>query len=82
MTRIRCRASACLFWEHGICGAEEIEYEPDEGCLTFQDMIDFLEDMDVDDPDWEAGAGGTLVVKNDDDDDDDDWEDDDDEFDL
>jgi len=80
MTRIRCRASACLFWEHGICGAEEIEYEPDEGCLTFQDMIDFLEEeAEEDDLDWEAGASGTLVVNNDDGDDDD-WDDDD--FDL
>jgi len=82
MTRIRCRASACLFWEHGICGAEEIEYEPDEGCLTFQDMIDFLdedEDEEEDDLDWEAGAIGMLVVNNDADDDDD-WDDDD--FDL
>lgn len=82
MTRVRCRASACLFWEHGICGAEEIEYELDEGCLTFQDMIDFLdEDEEEDDLDWEAGAIGMLVVSNDaEDDDDDNWDDDD--FDL
>ncbi len=38
MTHIICRASTCLFWEQGVCGSEEIEYEPDIGCLTFQDI--------------------------------------------
>ena len=44
MTQIICRASICLFWEHGVCGSEEIEYEPDVGCLTFQDMGDMEEE--------------------------------------
>jgi len=34
MTRVICRVAACVFWEQGICTADEIEYEPDEGCLT------------------------------------------------
>jgi hypothetical protein len=84
MTQIICRATACLFWEQGICSAEEIEYEPDVGCLTFQDMADLeLEDEDDEDLDWEEGSGGSLYLDDEDDDwedDDEDWEDDD--FDL
>lgn len=54
MTQIICRAIACMFWTQGVCGAEEIEYEPDAGCLTFQDMGDLdLEDDDGDEFDWE-----------------------------
>ena len=33
MTHIICRASNCLFWEDSVCTSEEIEYEPDAGCL-------------------------------------------------
>lgn len=70
MTHIVCRAMACLFWEEGVCGAEEIEYEPDVGCLTFQDMADLeLEEEDEDDMDWESESDDDLF-----DDDDDEWE--------
>jgi len=40
MTHVICRALVCVFWEQGACSAEEIEYEPDAGCLTFQDLSD------------------------------------------
>jgi len=40
MTHIVCRALICVFWEQGVCSAEEIEYEPDVGCLTFQDLTE------------------------------------------
>ena len=54
MTQIICRAMNCVFWENGVCGSEEIEYEPDSGCLTFQDMGDLeLEEEDDDDFDWD-----------------------------
>jgi hypothetical protein len=63
MTHIICRAINCLFWEEGVCSSEEIEYEPDAGCLTFQDLGDLeLEEEDDEDLDWE--------------DEDDDWDDD------
>ena len=68
MTHIVCRAMACLFWEEGVCGAEDIEYEPDVGCLTFQDMGD-LELEDEDDLDWESDSDDDLL-----DDDDDVWD--------
>jgi hypothetical protein len=54
MTHIICRASTCLFWEDGVCGSEEIEYEPDAGCLTFEDVGDVeLADPEDDEFDWE-----------------------------
>ena len=74
MTHIVCRALSCVFWEEGVCGAEEIEYEPDVGCLTFQDIGD-LEN-------GEEGGDGLGWDSDDDlfDDDDDDWDDGEDEW--
>ncbi|MGD8463037.1 MAG: hypothetical protein PVI09_04145 [Anaerolineae bacterium] len=73
MTQIICRAISCLFWENGICTSEEIEYEPDSGCLTFQDMGDLELEEDDDDFDWEDDDD--LF-----DDDDDNWEDEEDDW--
>jgi hypothetical protein len=72
MTHIICRASTCLFWEQGVCGSEEIEYEPDVGCLTFQDMGDLeLSDDDEEAFDWEDSDD---EIFEEDDDEDEDWE--------
>ena len=57
MTHIICRASSCLFWEQGVCGMEEIEYEPDVGCLTFQDIGDLVLAADEVDLAWEDSDG-------------------------
>lgn len=66
MTHVICRANFCLFWEQGVCSAEEMEYEPDTGCLTCQDMGDLeLEKEDDEDFDWDDDS---------EDDEDDDWE--------
>lgn len=74
MTQIICRASICLFWQQGICTSEEIEYEPDVGCMTFQDMGDLeLAEAEDDEFGW-TDSDDKLF---DDDDDDDDWDDDD-----
>lgn len=54
MTRIICRAMNCLFWERGICSSEEIEYDPELGCLTFEDIGDFgMQEEDLEAEDWE-----------------------------
>lgn len=50
MTRIRCRDSRCTFWKNGICTTEEIEYDPDAGCLTMEPREDIAEDDELD---WE-----------------------------
>ena len=50
MTRIRCRDRGCVFNKSGICSSEEIEYEPDAGCLTMEPRADT---DDEEDEDWE-----------------------------
>ncbi len=49
MTRIRCRDRRCTFNKNGICTAEEIEYEPDAGCLT----MELREDVEDEEEEWE-----------------------------
>jgi hypothetical protein len=49
MTRIRCRDRGCVFNKNGVCSAEEIEYEPDAGCLTMEPRAD----SDEEDEDWD-----------------------------
>lgn len=44
MTRIRCRERRCLFNKNGICISDEIEYEPDAGCLTMELREDLEEE--------------------------------------
>lgn len=56
MTRIRCRERRCVFNKSGICTSDEIEYEPDAGCLTTElnedvedeDLWEEEEDLDMD----------------------------------
>ena len=73
MTHVICRASFCLFWEDGVCMADEIEYEPDVGCLTLQDAGDIaLEEDEDDDLDWEDESDDDMFE----DDEEDDWDDD------
>jgi hypothetical protein len=50
MTKIICRASDCIFWEEGICSSEEITYDPEQGCLTFEGLEDVLLE---DEEEWE-----------------------------
>lgn len=52
MPRIRCRYVDCIFLEEGICGAEIVEFDPDEGCLTYTGIDDIAL---VEDEDWEEG---------------------------
>lgn len=50
MTRIRCRDSRCTFWKNGLCTSDEIEYDPDAGCLTMETREDLIEEEDAE---WE-----------------------------
>ncbi len=59
MTRIRCRDRRCVFNKNGICTSEEIEYEPDAGCLTMEpraDVDDDEEEWDEDDEEIEEAS--------------------------
>jgi len=60
MTRIICRASECIYWEDGICGSEEIEYDPDAGCLTFEDVSDLPPEAEEESFDWREESDGDL----------------------
>jgi hypothetical protein len=78
MTHIICRALNCLFWDDGVCTSEEIEYEPDAGCLTFQDIGDLdLEAEEDEDFDW-ADEEEDLYDEEEDEWDGEDWEEEDD----
>jgi len=35
MPRIRCRYIDCIFLESGFCGADQIDLDPELGCLTY-----------------------------------------------
>lgn len=81
MTHIICRATTCIFWEQGVCSAEEIEYDPDDGCQMYQDLVDVDADEEVDEDDdlyWNAKGGGSSYEEEDDEWDDD-WEEDEDD---
>ncbi len=66
-TKIICRATDCIFWENKLCTSEEIIYDPEEGCLTYE-ILDDMADLDDDEEEWEEDDD--LL------DEDDDWDDD------
>jgi hypothetical protein len=67
MTRIICRASECIYWEDGICASEEIEYDPDAGCLTFEDVSDLPPEAEEEPFDWGEESDGDLLDEEDED---------------
>ncbi|MBI5303081.1 MAG: hypothetical protein HY868_13180 [Chloroflexi bacterium] len=76
MTRIRCRDRQCTFNKSGLCTADEIEYEPDAGCLTMEPR----EESDEEERDeWEGAEGEDWEEDDDWEEDEDDWEEDEDE---
>ncbi len=74
-TRIICRASDCIFWENKMCTSEDIIYDPDDGCLTYEILDDLVEDEEEwdddelldDDDKWDDEDG--LFLEDDIDDD-------------
>ena len=49
MPRIRCAYYGCVYLEGGFCEAEEVDLDPEDGCLTFTQV----EDLTLEDEDWE-----------------------------
>jgi hypothetical protein len=92
-TKILCRAINCIFNEDKVCTSEEITYDPDDGCLTYEELDDVV-DLDDDEEDWEDEdliieddddflLDDDLLLEDDDDDDDDlELDDDDDEWEV
>jgi len=61
MTRVRCQLDECVFWHEGFCSSEEIDLDPELGCLTLMNSGDledeekeWSDDEELFDPDeWE-----------------------------
>ncbi|MFQ5577250.1 MAG: hypothetical protein ACE5G8_09725 [Anaerolineae bacterium] len=51
MVKITCRAIDCIFWDDNLCSSDEIIYDPEEGCLTYELIDDILDDDDWEDDD-------------------------------
>ena len=81
LTKIVCRAIDCIFNENKVCTSEEIVYDPDEGCLTYEALDDLvaeeveddLEDEELvdDDLEWDEEEEDDLLLDDDVDDEDD-----------
>ena len=72
MPRVVCRYIDCIYLESGMCGAESILVDPDEGCTSYSSVND--PDIDLD---WEDDVDAFGGQDDDEDeiiyDDDDDW---------
>jgi hypothetical protein len=49
MTKIICRQTECLYWEKNLCTSDQIIYDPEQGCLTFEPLEGFL----LEEEEWE-----------------------------
>jgi hypothetical protein len=82
MTKIICRANECIYWEEGVCASEQITYDPEQGCLTFEGIEDVLledeeewdEDDILDDEEIDWNADDDELLDLDEDDIDEDWD--------
>ena len=53
MPRIRCKYVDCIYLESGLCGADQIDLDPELGCLTFAQEE---EDLAIEkEEEWEKG---------------------------
>ena len=76
MTRIRCRDRRCIFNKNGICTSEEIEYEPDAGCLTMEPREDVEEEEE-----WEEEEHAKdLEDDEEEEEEEDEWDDEDEKY--
>lgn len=45
MTRVLCPQETCVFWDGGVCGADEITLDPEElTCISVEEIDDLLLD--------------------------------------
>jgi hypothetical protein len=49
MPRIRCSYMGCVYREGDYCRADEVELDPDQGCLTFT----LLDDLPLEEEEWD-----------------------------
>jgi hypothetical protein len=75
MTRIRCRERRCTFNKNGICISDEIEYEPDAGCLTMEIREDVADEEEwEEEEDLDAELDEDFEDEEEETDDDDEWD--------
>ncbi len=86
LTKIVCRATDCIFNEGKLCTSEEIVYDPEEGCLTYEILDDLVDEVDDeleddlladDDDDLEWDEDEDIFLEDEDDLEDEDEEDED-----
>jgi len=54
MPRIRCLYEDCAFLTKGFCVASSVEFDPEDGCLTYtEDSNDFISAVLMDEDDTE-----------------------------
>ena len=64
MPRIRCYYEGCVYQEGDFCRAEDVEFNVEQGCLTFTQM----EELPLDDESWEKLFKEDEACEKDDDD--------------
>ena len=78
MTRVKCRRRDCIYWDEGVCGRDLITIDEEEGCVSFEEAADMLDEED--DLDWDADEEVPVPTMRwdaaDEDDADEDWEED------
>ena len=74
MPRIRCHYVDCVFLEGGYCGATAVEFDPDEGCMTYTHIADVSADEDWDDEELEELWEEDEELYDEDEEEDDLWE--------
>jgi len=52
MPRVRCRYVECVYIESGICGADQIDLDPELGCLTYTQEEEDLS-LEADKEEWD-----------------------------
>jgi len=80
MPRIRCRYIDCVYLESGYCGADQIDLDPEMGCLTYsqeeevqpkeEEEEEEWEEEELDEEEWEEDLDEEF---DDEDEDDEDW---------
>ncbi len=56
MPKIRCFYEDCIFLDEGYCTAAAVEIDPDQGCLTYKPVGEFLDEED----EWLEGEEAFL----------------------
>ena len=70
MPKVKCKYYDCVHLEDNFCGATAVEFDPDEGCLTYK-RLDEMSEEDWDEEEeleelWEEEEEDDLFLEDDD----------------